>query len=465
MLNHFNFKLLKDGKVFATNDFGKYALLDKQEFKALLCDTVSQESELYHTLRNSHFLLEKEDLYSEEIFGQIRDAKNYLFSSTSLHIFVVTNMCNANCVYCQARIKDHPSHGLMTEKIGEKAVDIALQSPSRFITFEFQGGEPLLNFETIKHIVEYSEDNKKDKSIEYTIVSNLSLLTDEIIEFFQKYNFKVSTSIDGPKSIHDSNRPLLSNLSSFERAKEGIQRIKAANIPIGAIETTTRQSLQFPEEIVQAYDELGLDSVFLRMLTPLGFAKEDWRKIGYTANEYVAFYNKALDYVIDLCKSGRSICENTAAIFLRKIINGYAANYMELRSPCGASLGQLAYYYDGSIYTCDEARMISETGDQGFRLGDVFTSRYSDLVSSKTCKAVCASSILESLPGCSDCVYMPYCGVCPVINYAIEGDPILQFAHGYRCKIYSGILDSIFQKLLYGDDETKDILRSWVKGC
>ena len=465
MLNHFNFKTLDDGKTLITNDFGQYVLLDKQEFMALLHGTISKESELYRVLRKSHFFLEREDLLSEEIYSQMRDAKNYLFSPTSLHIFVVTNTCNANCVYCQARTKERPTHGIMTKEIGEKAARIALQSPSKHITFEFQGGEPLINFETIKHIVEYSEENKEDKIVEYTIVSNLSLLSDEIIEFFQRYNFKVSTSVDGPKQLHDENRPLLSKQSSFERAIEGIQKIDKAGIPIGAIETTTRSSLQFPEEIVQTYVELGLDSVFLRMLTPLGFAQEEWSKIGYTAEEYVNFYRIALDKVIELCKNERNICENTAAIFLRKILNGYAANYMELRSPCGASLGQLAYYYDGSIYTCDEGRMISETGDQAFKLGDVFTSNYSDLLNTKTCKAVCSASIIESLPGCSDCVYMPYCGVCPVINFAIEGDPILQYAHGYRCKIYSGVLDCIFDKLLYGDDETKDILYSWVKEC
>lgn len=463
MLNHFNFKTIDEGKILATNDFGQYVVLDIQDFNSLLSGSINRETELYDMLRNKHFLLEREDLLSEEILDQMRNAKNYLFLPTSLHIFVVTNMCNANCVYCQARTKEHPTHGLMTKETGEKAVDIALQSPTDQLTFEFQGGEPLINFDTIKHIVEYSEENKKDKSIEYTIVSNLSLLTDEMAAFFKKYEFKVSTSVDGPMKLHDTNRPLLSNQSLFEKTKEGIQKIRAADIPVGAIETTTRYSMSFSQEIVQTYIELGFSSIFLRMLTPLGFAQEEWSKIGYTAEEYVDFYKSALEIIIEQCKNGVYICENTATIFLQKILNGHAVNYMELRSPCGATLGQLAYYYDGSIYTCDEARMISEAGDQTFKLGDVFNSRYTDLVNSKTCRAVCASSILETLPGCCDCVYMPYCGVCPVINYAIQGDPILQYAHGYRCKVYSGILDFLFEKLIKGDKETKEILCSWVR--
>ena len=43
--------------------------------------------------------------------------------------------------------------------------------------------------------------------------------------------------------------------------------------------------------------------------------------------------------------------EGHARIFLKKILMGYSENYMELRSPCGAGIGQMAYYYDGNIYT------------------------------------------------------------------------------------------------------------------
>ena len=462
MVNHFNFKELTDGRLLLTNDFGYYAVLRRSDVFDLIRGKLSSDTDLYGELREKHFIIEREDLYSDRIKEQLRDAKGYLFSSTALHIFVVTDMCNAECVYCQARTKDHPSHGLMTNEIGERAADIALQSPAMQLTFEFQGGEPLINFSVIKHIVEYTEENKKDKEIEYTIVSNLSLLSDEIVSFFKKYNFKVSTSVDGPRELHDCNRPLVSKHSSFDFAKMGITKTTSAQIPTGAIETTTRKSLQYPEEIIQAYSELGLDSIFLRMLTPLGFAKEEWAEIGYSAEEYLEFYKAALNRIIELNKLGKHIIEKHAVIFLRKILDGSTINYIELRSPCGASVGQLAYYYNGYIFTCDEARMVYEAGDPAFLLGNVFSSSYSDLMQSKTCKGACAASILESLPECCDCVYMPYCGVCPVINYATERDPILQYARGYRCKIYSGILDYLFNLLINGDHNTKTVLWSWA---
>ena len=105
--------------------------------------------------------------------------------------------------------------------------------------------------------------------------------------------------------------------------------------------------------------------------------------------------------------------EGHAATFFSKILHGYPVNYMELRSPCGATLGQMAYYTNGDVFTCDEGRMLYEMGNDAFRLGNVWENTYSQLVHSSTCRAVCLASITESIPGCCDCVYQPYCGVCP----------------------------------------------------
>ena len=150
-----------------------------------------------------------------------------------------------------------------------------------------------------------------------------------------------------------------------------------------------------------------------------------------------------------------------ASLLLNKIFGG-SVNYMDLRSPCGAGVGQLAYYSDGNIFTCDEGRMLYEMGDDTFCLGNVFNCSYNDLVSSGICKTVCASSVLESIPSCTDCVYQPYCGSCPVVNYALEKDVIEKYPRGYRCGIYSGILDCIFDILKEEDADDINILKSWI---
>lgn len=152
--------------------------------------------------------------------------------------------------------------------------------------------------------------------------------------------------------------------------------------------------------------------------------------------------------------------ENHAAILLKRI-KGYFMNYMELRSPCGAGVGQLAYYADGNIFTCDEGRMLHEMGQSTFKLGNVYESSYKDLINNGTCKTVCASSILETIPTCCDCVYQPYCGTCPVVNYSLYGDVIEKQPRGYKCRVYQGILDYLFLKFYENDTETINILNSW----
>ena len=119
----------------------------------------------------------------------------------------------------------------------------------------------------------------------------------------------------------------------------------------------------------------------------------------------------------------------------------------------------MAITANGNVYTCDEGRMVAETGDESFRIGNVFNDNYDQWIGSSNCKAVCAASLLDTLPGCCDCVYKPYCGVCPVINYALNGN-IVQKSWD-RCKIYKGILDLLFEYIYNVDTEIMSIFEEW----
>ena len=460
MINYFNFKPFRD-RYLLTNDFGNYLFATKAELQALLLNDVDYQSE-FGILAKSKLFCSDHSLphFSEEAMYHYRDAKNYVFHSTSLHIFVVTTACNMQCVYCQAQNGSSIPQGMMTKEIAKRAVDIALSTPEQFLNFEFQGGEPLLNFEIIKYIVTYTEEHKGSKTIQYNVVTNLTLLTKEVVDFFASNNVGVSTSIDGHFVVHNLNRVFRNGKGSFEAVSEGIALLQSAKVPFGAIETTTRFSFPYAQNIVDTYESIGLDNLFVRPLTPLGCAQKDWDIIGYTPAEFLQFYSKCFDAIIQKNLGGYYIKEGHAALLLPKILTGSAINYMELRSPCGASIGQIAYYYDGNIYTCDEGRMLAEMGDSSFYLGNVFDSSYSDLMDSHVCKAACSASFLESIPNCADSVYQPYCGTCPVINYSEMGNIIPNRPGDYKCKIYMGMLDIIFEALL---DETKThILESWI---
>ncbi len=461
MLNYFNFRKI-EGKYLITNDTGQYSFIDAAVLKQLISNEVQLTADQGCILRNKGFIYESRESFLEDQRQKLRRAKGHLLHCTSLHIFVLTNACNLQCVYCQARSGDEKGYDYMSKETAERAVDFALQAPDDYLTFEFQGGEPLLNFETIRHIVEYTEKKKKNKNIEYSLVSNLLLLDEEKIEFIKKYSIGVSTSIDGNQEIHDANRPFVDGKPSYSEVIRKLSRLREEDVTAGVIETTTKNSLAHPQELVDAFVSLGFNSVFIRPLTPLGYADRNWKMIGYTPREFLDFYRECLSYIIDLNMEGERFQEGHATLFLKKIIGGEDPNYMELRSPCGGVMGQMAYFFNGDVYTCDEGRMLGEMGNQSFRLGNVFRNTYDQVVCSNSCKALLSASYLESLPECCDCVYQPYCGVCPVVNLALHGDIFSTESNDYKCQIYRGMLDIIFGYLADENSAATKILKSWV---
>ena len=461
MLNYFNFRKMED-KYLITNDSGQYDFIAPSDLRQLIQGESELSTELAKNLLEKGFVYENRESFLESQKYRIRQVKTHLLHCTSLHIFVLTNACNLQCVYCQARSGDEKRYEYMSKETAERAVDFALQAPDDYLTFEFQGGEPLLNFDVLRHIVEYAEANKKGKRIEYSLVSNLLLLDDEIIEFIRDYGIGVSTSIDGNDEIHNANRPFVNGEPSFSGVVDRLQYLRAKGISPGVIETTTRNSLRHPKELVDAFVSLGFNSVFIRPLTPLGYADRNWNDIGYAPEDFLEFYSRCLSYIIEQNIEGSTFQEGHAALFLKKILGGEDPNYMELRSPCGGMMGQVAYFFNGDVYTCDEGRMLGEMGNQSFRMGNVFHNSFDEVVCSNACKALMSASYLESLPECCDCAYQPYCGVCPVVNLALHGDIFPTEANDYRCQIYRGMLDIIFKYLEDEDSEFAKILRSWA---
>ena len=456
----FNFQKFGNDKYLITNYAGRYAFLDIDEFNAfcngnmLSPDTLNRLSESFFCTNSNRekFIAE----YSETI----RKYRSYLFDGVGLHIFVLTKKCNMKCVYCQA--STNVEGRMMSCETAEKCVDFALNSPNKHLSFEFQGGEPLANYETLKHIVKYSKEKSHGKVVEYNLVSNLTILNDEMAEFIRENRINVSTSLDGDAFLQNSNRPMPGGDGYLIWKKNYCRLKEITGRGCGAIQTTTRNSLTRYKEIVDTYIENDFKRIFIRPLTPLGYAAHRWKTIGYKAEEFLEFYRKSLDYILDKCKHGYDIAEGHACLFLDKILNHRAGSYTELTSPCGAALGQLAYNYDGEIYSCDEGRMLAEMGDKTFKLGDI-NMPYNKLYESPMCKLLANASCLECIPQCEQCVFSPYCGTCPVLNYFESKTAFPNRPNGYKCKIYKGILTILFEKLLYGTDEELSILKSWVK--
>ena len=461
MINYFNFKQFRD-KYLLTNDAGRFQFVEQDTLNKMISGGEIDEPERSDLISNYFIFDDDPEVFIEKIKYPVRENKRYLFGATSLHIFVLNNACNMSCVYCQAKDDASMVPHYMSEDIARKSVDIALQSPARDLSFEFQGGEPLLNYDILKYVVRYTEEHKGAKRISYNVVTNLTLLNEEMLSFFMEYNINICTSLDGDKILHDTNRVLRNGDGTFDLVRSRMEWLQKKGWTANAIQTTTRDSLPRYRQIIDAYLDAGQKELFIRPLTRLGTADKDWEKIGYSADEFVEFYSNCMDYIIELNRSGEYIREKHAVIFLEKIISGVSSNYMELRSPCGASVGQLAYFYDGNVYTCDEGRMLSEMGDASFRIGNVDTDDYSSLMQSDVCRTVCIASLLEGQLNCCECVYQPYCGVCPVVTLAQENDLFSRDVRNFRCSVYKGMLDYLFGKIYENEGDTVSILENWI---
>jgi His-Xaa-Ser system radical SAM maturase HxsB len=460
------FRFRRLGKrILITNDFGRYCILAETDFQRFVAGKLDKESSLYARLARDGFIRDRMD-FNAQVAGW-RSRNSFLWQGPSLHVVVVTLRCNHRCLYCQTNSVAMTAgrETDMTVATAQKIVDRIFESTSPAITIEFQGGEPLVNWPVVKFIVEYArkKNRKARKNLWINLVSNLSLMDDAKFNFLFANQVNFCTSLDGPADLHDKNR-VFAGGSSHAKTVRWFKKIYRKTLRkmfrIEALLTVTRFSLNRHKDIVDEYVGLGTRGVFLRSLSPLGMAREVWDKIGYTADEFLEFYRKAFDYILVVNKK-KTFFEQTARIFLTKIMSDTDPNFLDIRSPCGAGIGQVAYNFDGGVYACDEGRMLSRMGDEMFRLGDVAKTGYRETVGHPVIKAISVASCLDNQASCSNCAYKPYCGVCPVHCYAEHGDIMGRMPSNTLCKIHMGIMDHLFEKL--DDAKNERIFRKWLK--
>ena len=119
----------------------------------------------------------------------------------------------------------------MDFETAKKAIDFYLKRSEKAdqLALSFYGGEPLLEFELIKKCVSYILQRKGDKKILFTMTTNGTLMTEDVIEFLVKYEFNLMISLDGDKKSHDINRRFKTGKGSFDIILENLSRLKAYN--------------------------------------------------------------------------------------------------------------------------------------------------------------------------------------------------------------------------------------------
>jgi radical SAM protein with 4Fe4S-binding SPASM domain len=123
----------------------------------------------------------------------------------------------------------------------------------------------------------------------------------------------------------------------------------------------------------------------------------------------------------------------------------------------------IVFNYDGKVYATDEARMLAEMKDFTFELGSLDTHSYEELFYGEKAKSFSDYWTNESLPGCSECAFQPYCGADPVFNYATQGTLAGHRPTSSFCERNMTIIKHLFL-LMEKDDRIKNIFRTWITG-
>lgn len=465
----FRFKRFHNSKELLVNDWGDFMFVENGIVEKLVNRNLSKEldAEIYQDLLANFIVSEKPipsliDLMST----RYRTKKSFLNSFTSLHIFVISLRCDHTCHYCQVSRVSADKHLYdMSEQHIILGIDMMMKSPTQHLTMEFQGGESLLAFEKIKFAVLLAKEKavQKNKVITFVICSNLSPLTEEILKFCKLHSILISTSLDGPDYIHNKNRHRPEK-NSYLLAVSGINRAREVlgEDAVSALLTTSTLSLKYPVEIVDEYFNLGFKSIFLRPISPYGFAVKNISKNYYETEAFLEFYKKALLRIIDYNLNGHFFREDYATILLKKILTPFPVGYVDLQSPAGMVSSVIVFNYNGEIYASDESRMLAEMNDYSFRLGSLDSHEYNDIFYGSQSKAYNEALLNESLPGCSDCAYQPYCGADPVLHHATQGDMIGHRPTSVFCHKNMGLFDYLFD--LIQDKQIERIFRNWITG-
>jgi sulfatase maturation enzyme AslB (radical SAM superfamily) len=284
---------------------------------------------------------------------KLRRKRKFLGNGAHLAIVITTLRCNQSCTYCHASRTDMDRVDTdMAPATVKGVVDHAMRTPSPYLCFEYQGGEPTVNLDAIKLAVGYSREKNRyeKKTLDHSVVTNMTYMTDSTADWLVNNGVLICTSLDGPREVHDRNRPWTGQKAgSFDTVVGWIKAINARYVAMGrdpelwhvdALTTTTRGSLPHGQAMVDQYVALGIRNIHLRPLNPFGFATKTWRVIGYSMEEWLRFYRDTVDYIIALNKQGVQIMEGTAAIFLKKMLTPDDPNFVDLRSPIGAGTGQ-----------------------------------------------------------------------------------------------------------------------------
>ena len=226
--------------------------------------------------------------------------------------------------------------------------------------------------------------------------------------------------------------------------------------------TTTERSLGRVKEIIDTYIENGLDGIFLRSLSPYGFAIKTKHFKKLHMDQWLEFYSEGLNYIFELNKQGIPFREFFASLIAKKMITPYGTAFVDLQSPSGSAISAIVFNYDGKIYGSDEGRMLAEMGNDAIHLGHLDTHSYEDVFAGEKLINLLDQTLQEASPICDQCAYRHWCGTDPAYHMATQNDLVGHKAFSGYCQKHKGVFRIILDHLEGDDQKVKEILNDWA---
>lgn len=363
-------------------------------------------------------------LFSEDIYADkanVLKNKNSGIKALCLH---VAHTCNLNCSYCfAAQGKYQGERALMSFEVGKRALDFLIENSGnrKNLEVDFFGGEPLMNFDVVKKLVEYARSIEKEhsKNFRFTLTTNGVLIDDDVIDFCNREMNNVVLSLDGRKEVHDRLRKDYKGNGSYDLIVPKFQKFveKRGDKSYYIRGTYTHKNTDFTNDIFHMADlgfkELSMEPVVCAPGEEYALTEDDlpvlFKQYEILAKEMLkrdsenrgfTFYH----YMIDL--------SNGPCIYKR--ISG-----------CGSGTEYLAVTPWGELFPCHQF-----VGDEKYSMGNIY-----DGVTNTKMRDRFKKCNVYSRPECADCWAKLYCsGGCAANAYHAAGD--ILGVYDYGCKLF-----------------------------
>lgn len=343
-------------------------------------------------------------------------------------VLEVAQDCNLRCTYCYA---DGGTYGaapcLLVPEKARQAVRYLLDNSGdrEHVTLIFFGGEPLMNMQAVRAATReaISYGRKTGKKVHFSLTTNGTLLDPEIVTFLHANRVSVAVSMDGPRNIHDHNRPDANGTGSYDEIVSRLgPLLNDSPVPVAARVTLAPDQWHRVVEVFDHLMGLGFHEVGIAPVSPvskalLPTAEQDTallKGFGLLAGRFVAHARQGLimpfSNILDLL--GRIHLGQTKSL------------------SCGAGFGYMAVDAKGSFFPCHRL-----AGEAEFCAGNLDTGIDTDRI------RFCLGSLNKGREeSCSHCWARTLCaGGCHYENHLRENH--LGLPRGSSCKFIRSWLD------------------------